>query len=260
MSLATNISVVGNTVHVHPQPGSTINITVTPTSPGSLRFTLEFPTNSIHQWRSSIDANDSVVPDSEVARLEELERFNAQEFVKSAFISRRQHQSSISAVHSPVVVAPETIDLDPPGDALRRGLALIAKIIQNLTNNIFFGKEAHMMVLNDFLRDHIAHVTRYLSELNWYTPGKDDEEEWLGTASDGTDIIVLHRFFDKHADKVGQELLSISKSSADGDNSAISRKRAWDGSVHFWWILALRWRFQKLLSWTGKITGITRNS
>lgn len=63
-------------------------------------------------------------------------------------------------------MAPETIDLDPPGDALRRGLTLIAKIIQNLANNIFFGKEAHMMVLNDFLRDHIAHVTRYLSELN----------------------------------------------------------------------------------------------
>ena len=64
------------------------------------------------------------------------------------------------------MVAPETIDLDPPGDALRRGLTLIAKIIQNLANNIFFGKEAHMMALNDFLRDHIAHVTRYLSELN----------------------------------------------------------------------------------------------
>ncbi|KAE9393244.1 hypothetical protein BT96DRAFT_999617 [Gymnopus androsaceus JB14] len=79
MSLATNISVVGNTVHIHPQPGSTINITVTPTSPGPLRFTFEFPTNSIHQWQSSIDANDSVVPDSESARLEELERFNEQE-------------------------------------------------------------------------------------------------------------------------------------------------------------------------------------
>ncbi|KAJ4479043.1 hypothetical protein J3R30DRAFT_2708420 [Lentinula aciculospora] len=130
---------------------------------------------------------------------------------------------------SPAVVAPETIDLDPPDDALRRGLTLIAKIIQNLANNIFFGKEAHMMVLNDFLRDHIAHVTRYLSELNRYAPGEDDDEEWLGTASDDTDIIVLHRFFDKHADKIGKELLSISKPSIDGDSSALNGKRAWDG-------------------------------
>ncbi|KAE9388361.1 hypothetical protein BT96DRAFT_1074213, partial [Gymnopus androsaceus JB14] len=110
------------------------------------------------------------------------------------------------------------------------GLHLIAKIIQNLANNIFFEKEAHMMVLNDFLRDHIAHVTRYLSELNVMVyPGEDKEEEWLETASDDTDIIVLHWFFDKYANKVGQELLSISKSSADGNNSAISGKRAWDG-------------------------------
>lgn len=101
------------------------------------------------------------------------------------------------------------------------------------------------MVLNDFLRDHIAHVTRYLSELNVscldnllrteqifcpqrYTPGEDDDEEWLGTASDDTDIIVLHRFFDKHADKIGKELLSISKPSSDSDNSALNGKRAWD--------------------------------
>ena len=63
-------------------------------------------------------------------------------------------------------MAPEIIDLDPPSDALRRGLMLIAKIIQNLANNIFFGKEAHMIGLNDFLREHITHVTRYLSELN----------------------------------------------------------------------------------------------
>lgn len=71
---------------------------------------------------------------------------------------------------SPAVVAPETMDLDPSGDGLRRGLTLIAKIIQNLANNIFFGKEAHMMALNDFLRDHITHVTRYLSEINVGSP------------------------------------------------------------------------------------------
>ncbi|KAG7097519.1 hypothetical protein E1B28_004862 [Marasmius oreades] len=129
---------------------------------------------------------------------------------------------------SPAVVAPEIIDLDPPSDSLRRGLMLIAKIIQNLANNIFFGKEAHMIGLNDFLREHITHVTRYLSELNRYTPPEIEEDEWLGTTTDDTDIIVLHRFFDKHADKIGKELLSISKPSAEGDNSAANGKNAWD--------------------------------
>ncbi|KAL0070247.1 Ras GTPase activating protein ira2 [Marasmius tenuissimus] len=129
---------------------------------------------------------------------------------------------------SPAVVAPEIIDLEPPSDSLRRGLMLIAKIIQNLANNIFFGKEAHMIGLNDFLREHITHVTRYLSELNRYTPPEAEEDEWLGTSTDDTDIIVLHRFFDKHADKIGKELLSISKPVGEGDNLATNGKNAWD--------------------------------
>jgi hypothetical protein len=49
---------------------------------------------------------------------------------------------------------------------MRKGLMIIAKIIQNLANNMFFGKEAHMVVLNEYLRDNIVIVTRYLSELN----------------------------------------------------------------------------------------------
>ena len=42
-------------------------------------------------------------------------------------------------------------------------------------------------------------------------------------------MVVLHRFFDKHADKIGKELLSLSKPSMEGDVSAINGKRAWDG-------------------------------
>lgn len=58
----------------------------------------------------------------------------------------------------------------------------------------------------------------------------EDDDEWLGTTSDDTDVIVLHRFFEKHADKIGKELLSLSsKPSVDGDNSPVSGKNAWDG-------------------------------
>lgn len=49
---------------------------------------------------------------------------------------------------------------------IRRGLKVIAKVVQNLANNIFFAKEAHMVVLNDFLKENITNVTRYLSEVN----------------------------------------------------------------------------------------------
>lgn len=67
---------------------------------------------------------------------------------------------------SPAIVSPETIDIELPNETYRRGCMVIAKIIQNMANNIFFGKEVHMTVLNDFLGEHIADVTRYLSSIN----------------------------------------------------------------------------------------------
>ena len=48
----------------------------------------------------------------------------------------------------------------------RRGLLHITKIIQNLANNVRFGKEAHMVPFNDFLEGHIVPVMRFLTELS----------------------------------------------------------------------------------------------
>ncbi|CAK5277391.1 unnamed protein product [Mycena citricolor] len=131
---------------------------------------------------------------------------------------------------SPAIVAPETIDIQLPKDeamVLRRGLMIIAKIIQNLANNLFFGKEKHMVPLNEFLQTHIASITRFLSELHKYQGPSTDEEtdEWLGTTTDDTDLIVLHRYFHKHADKIGKELLSLTK---PADSDLASGKHAWD--------------------------------
>jgi hypothetical protein len=39
---------------------------------------------------------------------------------------------------------------------------------------------------------------------------------------------VLHRFFDRHLDKVGKELLSLSQPSGGSDSSAVNGRRAWD--------------------------------
>jgi hypothetical protein len=70
---------------------------------------------------------------------------------------------------SPAIVSPEVVDVEIPkddGGRMRRGLMVIAKVVQNLANNIFFGKEAHMIVLNEFLQGNIVNVTRFLSEVN----------------------------------------------------------------------------------------------
>lgn len=46
--------------------------------------------------------------------------------------------------------------------------------------------------------------------------------------SEESDSIILHRFCNRHADKIGKELLSTPNTSADGDAS-LHGKQAWDG-------------------------------
>jgi len=55
----------------------------------------------------------------------------------------------------------------------------------------------------------------------------DINDAWTGTTSDETDVIVLHRFFHKHADRIGKELLSHSHTLSDGSSSTTG-KQIWD--------------------------------
>ncbi|KAF8270977.1 hypothetical protein EI94DRAFT_1797570 [Lactarius quietus] len=139
------------------------------------------------------------------------------------------------SAHSSSFVSPSEIDIEIPQDnpvVLRQGLMMIAKIIQTLANNVLFGREVHMSILNPFLESKIMEVLTFLSQLSRYNPSPNDEErdshEWKSITYDDTDTIVLHRFFSKHADKVGKELLSFLKPTTEGDASAINGKRAWD--------------------------------
>ncbi|GAB0132672.1 hypothetical protein EsDP_00001101 [Epichloe bromicola] len=69
----------------------------------------------------------------------------------------------------PAIVAPETENLvsASPTKEMRRGLLLIAKIIQNLANNVLFGtKEPYMFPLNPFLVQNIHLVTGFLREIS----------------------------------------------------------------------------------------------
>lgn len=67
------------------------------------------------------------------------------------------------------MVSPSEVDVEIPQNnpvVLRQGLKIIAKIIQTLANNILFGREAHMSILNPFLQERVVHVFKFLSELS----------------------------------------------------------------------------------------------
>lgn len=69
----------------------------------------------------------------------------------------------------PAIVAPDVEGLisTAPSKEMRRGLLLIAKIIQNLANNVLFGaKESYMFPLNDFLTQNIYEVTAFLRTIS----------------------------------------------------------------------------------------------
>lgn len=69
----------------------------------------------------------------------------------------------------PAIVAPDVEGLvsTPPSKEMRRGLLLIAKIIQNMANNVMFGvKEPYMFPLNHFLVENVFDITTFLHKIS----------------------------------------------------------------------------------------------
>ncbi|RDA86328.1 hypothetical protein CP532_4331 [Ophiocordyceps camponoti-leonardi (nom. inval.)] len=105
----------------------------------------------------------------------------------------------------PAIVAPESDRLvsNVPTKEMRRGLLLIAKIIQNLANNVLFGaKEPYMFPLNPFLVQHIHLVTGFLREIS--VPPDDLEPVSTSKLIDLGSCVVLHRFLYDHRDPIRQ--------------------------------------------------------
>ncbi|AEO71616.1 uncharacterized protein THITE_2124231 [Thermothielavioides terrestris NRRL 8126] len=109
----------------------------------------------------------------------------------------------------PAIVAPEVEGLvsTPPSKEMRRGLLLIAKVIQNLANNVLFGaKEPYMFPLIDFLTNNIYKVTTFLRESS--VPTTAVEQPVKGESFDFGSCVALHRFLYEHWDHVRQRLAS----------------------------------------------------
>ncbi|TAQ89305.1 hypothetical protein B7494_g2379 [Chlorociboria aeruginascens] len=104
----------------------------------------------------------------------------------------------------PAIVAPdvEGLTATTPSKEMRRGLLLIAKVVQNLANNVLFGaKEPYMFPLNDFLTENIYRVTTFLREISVLEPISETESFDFGSC------VALHRFLYDHWDHVRQKLV-----------------------------------------------------
>ncbi|CAE6527674.1 unnamed protein product, partial [Rhizoctonia solani] len=137
---------------------------------------------------------------------------------------------------NPAIVTPESVDIELPREAhrIRRGLLLTTKIIQNLANNVLFGKEPYLVPLNNLLESNIVPLARFLNEVihNRPRPEQVEAEEWLGTTYDEVDQMVLHRYFSDHVDKIGKDLLIASRPGSSQANDTVAGKRQWDKLVN----------------------------
>ncbi|KAK6527837.1 Ras GTPase activating protein ira2 [Orbilia ellipsospora] len=108
----------------------------------------------------------------------------------------------------PAIVAPDSEGLvkSIPKRGMRRGLLLIAKVVQNLANNVLFGaKEPYMIPLNDFLTANIYRVTSFLRDISSPIPIPDQAA--AVEVFDFGSCIALHRFMYDHWEVVRQKLL-----------------------------------------------------
>ncbi|PNH54630.1 hypothetical protein VD0003_g2884 [Verticillium dahliae] len=127
----------------------------------------------------------------------------------------------------PAIVAPEVEGLldTPPSRELRRGLLLIAKVIQNLANNVLFGaKEPYMFPLNDFLTQNIYRVTTFLREIS-VPPDSLDHESSIESFDFGS-CVALHRFLYDHWDHIRQKLVGHERRDYVRSPAEISRVRS----------------------------------
>ncbi|SPO00484.1 related to neurofibromin [Cephalotrichum gorgonifer] len=127
----------------------------------------------------------------------------------------------------PAIVAPEVEGLvtSTPSKAMRRGLLLIAKVVQNLANNVLFGaKEPYMFPLNDFLTQNIYKVTTFLREIS--VPPAEVDGPASSESFDFGSCVALHRFLYDHWDHVRQRLATAERREYVRSPADMSRGRS----------------------------------
>ncbi|KAI8078788.1 uncharacterized protein BX664DRAFT_367193 [Halteromyces radiatus] len=120
----------------------------------------------------------------------------------------------------PIIVSPESAGILAPGVItrdLRRGLLIIAKVIQNIANNILFGsKEVYMVILNDFVTENMYRVTSYLRTMSSVVDNDNNNNNNNNNASENdvgisppmsdTDYRLLHSVLAKNFEDIQRDL------------------------------------------------------
>ncbi|KAI8817571.1 uncharacterized protein EV422DRAFT_541210 [Fimicolochytrium jonesii] len=130
----------------------------------------------------------------------------------------------------PAIVSPETHGIIQAAEVrkeLRRGLVLITKVVQNLANNVLFGaKEAFMSGANDVLRDNVAKVHSFLSDIPAFSSREQAHTpNPMKSKIDDSDIVRLHRHLSANLDRLEKAKVTVSSAVPLARLSALSLQK-----------------------------------
>ena len=89
-----------------------------------------------------------------------------------------------------------------PTSAVKRGLMLMSKILQNIANHVEFSKEQHMFVFNDFLRQNFELARRFFVQIASDCETLEQTSHSISFISD-SNVHALHRLLWTHQEKIG---------------------------------------------------------
>lgn len=110
----------------------------------------------------------------------------------------------------PAIVAPEVYGLteEPPSMSARRGLILVSKALQNLSNGVQFGhKEEYMMPMNGFIVENLHRLKTYLVAVAEFPKGQPLNNGIDVSHNEKLDALdLLHQYLFVHQEQVCQIL------------------------------------------------------
>ncbi|XP_065165550.1 neurofibromin isoform X2 [Atheta coriaria] len=120
---------------------------------------------------------------------------------------------------NPAIVSPQEMGIvtKQVQPAVKRGLMLMSKILQNIANHVEFSKEQHMLSFNDFLRAHFEHGRRFFIQIASDCETVDQTAHSMSFISDAN-VLALHRLLWNHQEKIGDYL------SSSRDHKAVGRR------------------------------------
>nr|CAD7452027.1 unnamed protein product [Timema tahoe] len=120
---------------------------------------------------------------------------------------------------NPAIVSPQEMGIvgNPVPGAVKRGLMLMSKILQNIANHVEFSKEQHMVPFNDFLRAHFEIGRRFFIQIASDCETVDQASHSMSFISDAN-VLALHRLLWNHQERIGDYL------SSSRDHKAVGRR------------------------------------